>query len=264
MKSVFNSGHWEEDFFLLGDFRKIHTEAVKRVMELRNKVIDFVPKNYVPLSGIDSRDYASEKGKGILLDYQNPAYLNLAADSVQVSTDPGGVLPLSSTSLPSYRFFGEKSDFSGFAVKLYIFRLLEHDKSFLRGLLIKDKRDREGLSFSVNEYIDVLKDLSIEANLLPVEIPVAKGGGKHPPFFELSFNVEGKNKKEVLFLLCRKPVSRDIIAAISVKSDIVVVSDWPYSVNLLSEQKTVILTRGIFPAAATVVNNILYGENAGL
>ncbi|MCD6379442.1 glycoside hydrolase family 3 protein [bacterium] len=265
MESAFNSGHWEEDFFILGDFRKIHTEAVERVMELRNKIIDFVPKSYVPLSGIDSRGSVSKKEKGALLHYQSPAYLTLAADSVQISTDPRGVLPLSSLSLPSYRFFGEKNDFSGVAVRLYIFRLLRHFKSFIKGSFTAGKREGwRGSFFSVNEDINVLKDLSEEASLLPVEIPVAKGVEEHPPFFELSFNVEGKNKKEVLFLLCRKPVSRDIIAAISVKSDIVVVSDWPYSVNLVSGQKTVILTRGIFPAAATVVNNILYGDNEGL
>ena len=53
----------------------------------------------------------SESENKTMLNYQPPAYINLAADSVRVSRDPYGALPLPVNSLPSYRFFGEKSDF---------------------------------------------------------------------------------------------------------------------------------------------------------
>ena len=249
MKSVFSSSHREDGIFF-NDFRKLHTKAARRIMKIRDKTVDFIPKSSVSLSKIDS------------LNFQKRAYTELAVDSVQVIIDPGCVLPLSTETFLSFRFIGERNDFSSVSVKMYILRFLKDNKYFNRGLFITGEGDREGPGFDVKKDMDILNKLTLEDNLLPVEIPGEGGTGKDPLFFELVFNTKRKNHKEVMFLLCRKPASKDIITALSVKSDIIVVSDWPYSVNLVSEQKTVIITRGIFPAAATVVNNILYGENA--
>jgi beta-glucosidase-like glycosyl hydrolase len=238
MNSVFGSSHREDDILFDG-FRKLHTKAARKILKLREKTVDFIPKNSVSLSKIDSPNF------------QTRAYTNLAVDSVQVIIDPGRVLPLSSESFLSFRFIGERSDFYSVAVKMYILRILRDNKSF----------SRECPAFDVKKNMDLLNELAIEDNILPVEIPGVRGTGKNPLFFEFAFKTKRKNYKEVLFLLCRKPVSKDLITAMSVKSDIIVVSDWPYSVNLVSEQKTVIITRGIFSAAAAVVNNLLYGEN---
>jgi len=248
MNSVFGSGYREDDILFDG-FRKLHTKAARKILKLREKTADFIPKNSVALSKIDSPNF------------QTRAYTNLAVDSVQVIIDPGRVLPLSSESFLSFRFIGERSDFYGVAVKMYILSLLRDNKSFSRELFISDEGGRECPVFDVKKNMDLLNELVIEDNILPVEIPGVRGRKKNPLFFELAFNTKRKNYKEVLFLLNRKPVTKNLITAMSVKEDIIVVSDWPYSVNLVSEQKTAIITRGIFSAAAAVVNNLLYGEN---
>ncbi|MDZ7859236.1 MAG: glycoside hydrolase family 3 N-terminal domain-containing protein [Candidatus Krumholzibacteriota bacterium] len=252
MENAF-AGYSLEDTFAGGCFRKIHSEAAPRIIKLRKRFIDFAPKMRPSLSETDPLDTAVEMEKSHAPDYRSSAYLAIAEDSVRVMRDPDSLLPLRPDYFNACTFFGGRSDFSGSAVKLFILNLVE-------GALessSKSNPPRDNALRGVRKAVERLNRLPLEDDLLQVDIPPLPEGEKGS-FFELSYNAAGKRNSKVLFLLCRKPVSEDTIRAISSESDVVVVSDWPYAADLLSGDKTVIVTRGIFPAASTIVNRILY------
>jgi beta-glucosidase-like glycosyl hydrolase len=140
-------------------------------------------------------------------------------------------------------FLGAGTDFASDVVRRFIIRVLEGPSSEGRG---DDHPDR--VSGRITERFFDPDDLC----------PVMNGGGLETGLY-LFEPVVRADSNRVLFILCRKPPPEDVIRAVAAGYDSVVAAERPWDAALLPPGTSVVLTYGIYDAAADRIAEMLRG-----
>ncbi|MCK4237385.1 MAG: glycoside hydrolase family 3 protein, partial [Candidatus Krumholzibacteria bacterium] len=178
-------------------------------------------------------------------DARPEAYRATAKSSVRVLKDTGSLLPVGSADGILIRFSGERGDFENEVVRGFI----EHVLGRLHG-----RRRGRGVSAGINS--DDLFSPEKLRSALRYRMPNSE---EVHEFLELVAGDEPKEGAGVLFLLNRKPITGEALSQVCSKADIVVVAGWSYAAHFIHPDKTVIISYGIYEAAADVICDILVG-----
>jgi len=165
-------------------------------------------------------------------------YGEVAAKSVQVLRDPRSVLPISGSSNMYLSFCGERRDFENEVVGRFISRVLERT-----GIAVI--RPHSGIQR--DEISTVIGDLKPRMRFRMPHLE------EFLELFEFRAGEDSNGSTNVLFLLNRRPVSREALFELCARMDVVVIAGWPYAMNLLDDDKTVVVSYGVYDAAADVV-----------
>ncbi len=177
----------------------------------------------------------------------NEALLMRSVFSVAGSDSPGNsgrwsgepVLPV---------FLGEKPDFDSYVVRRFIFRVL-------RGL------DEAGPYVDPGDGIpDHVSERVPERFSGPDQLsPVRTGDGLETGLY-LFEPVRRPAARRALFILCRKAPPEDVIRAVAAGYDSLVVAGRPWDAALLPPGSSVVVTYGIYDAAADLVAGMIQGR----
>ncbi len=163
----------------------------------------------------------------------------IAGKSAFAVRDPRSILPLASARIESIRFAGERGDFENDTVRAFIARVMALCRAGLRD--IPDLGDYGELHTVFEKSEIVSKDKEID--IYHQEIDGGAGGPR------------------LLFLLNRRAIGEELLSQVAGEADVVVATDWPYAADLLPDDKAVIITYGIYPAAAEAVFRVAaHGE----
>lgn len=231
------SGIKESDRFWHDRFAEISAGSLERIGKLRRKAEKLYERSLTKGSLNAGKDAFSRGGatrSGKRSDTWNP-YREVAEKSIRVIRDPRSLLPISLREKRRVMFLGEKNDFDNIIVRRFM-ELVTENMAGLAGERKGVDRAGDG-AFSSAEPDHVMSfkhpDTGITSELYAIQ-----GGGK-------STGVPG-----IVFLLNRRPLTADALAKLTADTGIVVVCGWPYAAELLPQDTTVLLTYGIYDAAA--------------
>lgn len=197
-------------------FPRMSAASAARVRALRDK--------YAHRGGGELRVDRAGKGLQVISG-------KIAKKSIFVDRDPRSMLPIALPGVGSILFAGERSDFQNDTVRRFIARVMALCRAGRPDL--HDLDDCDTLHTSLDH--STLQSDGMEMDLY-----------RHGP----EKDAGGPN---LLFLLNRRSIGEALVSRVAEKADIVIVTDWPYVIDLLPEDKTVIMTYGIYEAAADAV-----------
>ncbi|GEM_PF-1145023 len=224
-------------------FHSLSKRSLERISLLQGRAADLaaVPgyrtpgfATGFPGSGSAGVSYGDVDGTGGI-------YRRAADSSVVLLRDPESVLPMAAGAGPSLSFLGARGDF-GSPVTL----------GFIKSVLRRLGSDVE-LSMPVEEDLPVIdngdavferieEEISGEADLYALRAGRARGGAP-----------------TVSFLLNRRAVEEKALLRLLDGTDVSVVAGWPYAEMYIGEDRCVIVSFGIYDAAAYRICDILSG-----
>ncbi len=181
----------------------------------------------------------------------------LAAEwSVEVIRDPAGLLLLKSRTPSLIRIIGERNDFSGAPAEHFIEELREGAG---RAVL-----EREGAGSGGSDYSGADRTESSSRGLDPIGDFIKPAAGFGKKLFELTLGGNGTGEGvRAMCIICRRPLTGEAVRRITLHAQVVAVCDWPYAADYVPPDKTLIITRGLYPAAAAEINRLLFDRKRG-
>jgi len=207
-------------------------ESAERIVSLRER------------ANTASEEDPSTGGLQTSLDRGRDAYLNAALLT--------GSLCSAASETVAPVFLGAESDFDSYVVRRFIFRVLEGLAGVgpYEGHPDDDHRD---------DYPDRVSGRVQERFFDPDKLaPVGTDGGLETGLY-LFEPVMRPVSKRVLFLLCRKPPPEDVIRTVAAGYDSVVAAGRPWDAALLPPGTSVVVTYGIYDAAADRIASMIRG-----
>ena len=199
-------------------FPRLSSASVVRVRELRDK--------YAHRGGSGLR--ADRAGKGL-----QAVSGKIAGRSIFVARDPNSLLPITLPGIGSVVFAGESGDFENGTVRRFIARVMALYRAGAPD--IHDFEDYDALHAGFDHS-------------------TVQSDGMEMDLFRLGPEEDAAGPN-LLFLLNRRSVGEALLSRIAEEIDIVIVTDWPYAADLLPGGRTIILTYGIYEAAAEALFN---------
>jgi beta-glucosidase-like glycosyl hydrolase len=207
-------------------------ESAERIVSLRER------------ADTASEEDPSTGGLQTFLDRGRDAYLNAALLT--------GSLCSAASETVAPVFLGAGSDFDSYVVRTFIFRVLEG----LAGVGPYEEHPDEDHRDDHPDRVSgrVQERFFDPDNLAPVETD----GGLETGLY-LFEPVMRPVSKRVLFLLCRKPPPEDVIRTVAAGYDSVVAAGRPWDAALLPPGTSVVVTYGIYDAAADRIASMIRG-----
>jgi beta-glucosidase-like glycosyl hydrolase len=212
-------------------------ESVERIVSLRERANEA------------SQEDPSTGELQASLDRGRDAYLNAALLT--------GSLCFSAGETVAPVFLGAESDFDSYVVRRFIFRVLEGLAGV--GPYEEHPHDDHPHDDHRNDHPDRVSDRVPERFFDPDKLgPVGTDGGLETGLY-LFEPVMRPVSKKVLFLLCRKPPPEDVIRTVAAGYDSVVAAGRPWDAALLPPGTSVVVTYGIYDAAADRIAGMIRG-----
>ncbi len=212
------SGIDENDPFWHGRFMELSAASLGRIRKLY-------------LDALKMHGGVSAGGE---TDVRDP-YREVAEKSITLFSDKQSLLPLSSMENARITFLGHASDFRNEVVGRFIASVKEGLAGGRGRGVSGDQGSGGGYAFNDLERLECCEHPDT---------------GRGTELYALRSAKASTGTREILFLLCRKPLTGDDLVEFTAGAAVVAVCGRPYAAELLAPDKAVLVTYGIYDGAA--------------